>query len=268
MQKSKGQVQERVKNWCWTQRLGDIFLNMTDFLKVYIQYVNNYNIALETLSQLQQVTEFQQFIEDAQSRPECNNLDIYSYLIMPIQRIPRYVLLLEDLVKHTPEGHIDNAELVQALGKMKQVARLINEKKAESENFSKLLSIYNRLDPKVDNLCEAHRHFIKEGIIKLEDTNPYNAFLFSDIMLVTKEKGPKKLKLKMNITLRTANVVDVADNKNTKVKNFFQLTTPKKNILMQTKTQEEKDEWMKAIAQCVKEQIDKGKSFINPKSEE
>jgi hypothetical protein len=30
---------------------------------------------------------------------------------MPIQRIPRYVLLLEDLLKHTPDPHIDHDDL-------------------------------------------------------------------------------------------------------------------------------------------------------------
>jgi hypothetical protein len=35
------------------------------------------------------------------------NKDIFAYLIMPVQRIPRYQLLLRDLLKHTEKDHND-----------------------------------------------------------------------------------------------------------------------------------------------------------------
>ncbi len=34
---------------------------------------------------------------------------------MPIQRLPRYVMLLQDLLAHTPNTHIDYTELSKAL---------------------------------------------------------------------------------------------------------------------------------------------------------
>ena len=40
------------------------------------------------------------------------------YLIAPVERIPRYVLLLKDIIKKTPEDHPDYSQLVQAEGKM------------------------------------------------------------------------------------------------------------------------------------------------------
>ena len=36
-----------------------------------------------------------------------NKLDFNSLLIKPIQRLPKYVLLFKDLLKHTPEDHPD-----------------------------------------------------------------------------------------------------------------------------------------------------------------
>ena len=38
-------------------------------------------------------------------KPECANLDLMGYLITPVQRLPRYKLLLEDLLRNTPEDH-------------------------------------------------------------------------------------------------------------------------------------------------------------------
>lgn len=66
---------------------------------------------------------------------------------MPIQRIPRYVLLLEDFLKHTPPNHLDFENVDAALKKVKDVAMLINEKKRQAEEFSILIDIFNRLDP-------------------------------------------------------------------------------------------------------------------------
>ena len=40
---------------------------------------------------------------------------IYALLITPIQRVPRYVLLLKELIKHTPATHPDHADLKKAL---------------------------------------------------------------------------------------------------------------------------------------------------------
>ena len=44
------------------------------------------------------------------------------YLIAPVERIPRYVLLLKDIIKKTPEDHPDYPQLVQAEEKMVGVA--------------------------------------------------------------------------------------------------------------------------------------------------
>jgi hypothetical protein len=46
-----------------------------------------------------------------------------SYLIMPVQRLPRYVLLLEQLVEATPVGHADHAPLTAALRQMRDIVQ-------------------------------------------------------------------------------------------------------------------------------------------------
>ena len=54
-------------------------------------------------------------------------LDLAAFLIMPIQRIPRYVLLLQELKKATPEYQTEqHANISKALEKIKQVADVID----------------------------------------------------------------------------------------------------------------------------------------------
>lgn len=50
----------------------------------------------------------------------------------------RYVLLLQDLCKHTHAGHPDYEKLNQALKKMKDVADYVNERKREAENLTQV----------------------------------------------------------------------------------------------------------------------------------
>lgn len=48
-------------------------------------------------------------------------------LILPIQRLPRYTLLLKELLRYTPEDHKDFLPLLEAFNKMKDVAVYVNE---------------------------------------------------------------------------------------------------------------------------------------------
>lgn len=48
------------------------------------------------------------------------------------------------------------------------------------------------------------------------------------------------------------------------VKNSFQIATPKKTIMVQAKTPEEKQQWMQAINACIQQQVEKSKSFTSP----
>lgn len=53
---------------------------------------------------------------ECQSRPESKKLDLPSYLIMPVQRLPRYELLLRDLIKQTPPDDSEHPKLSSLLG--------------------------------------------------------------------------------------------------------------------------------------------------------
>lgn len=54
-------------------------------------------------------------------------IDILKLLILPIQRLPRYTLLLKELLKYTQEDHRDYPALSEAFDKMKDVATSVNE---------------------------------------------------------------------------------------------------------------------------------------------
>jgi hypothetical protein len=195
------QLKERMQRWYSSgQKLGDIFLKMTEYLKVYTAYVNNYNDAFNTLTTLMKNPRVQECLNNCRARPECEGLEISSFLILPVQRIPRYVLLLQDLFKHTPEGHPDYEDLKKALEKMQTVADYVNEKKREAENLNAVLAIWHRISgmPPSYNLAQPHRKYVRQGRLvevkglhgdALTKGSERYCFLFNDLLLVTKEKS-------------------------------------------------------------------------------
>ncbi len=147
---------------------------------MYTVYVNNYTTAFETIQECSKDPKVAQFLDDTKKIPECKFLDIQSYLsilfiditavhsqsVMPIQRIPRYVLLLQDLFNQTDSTHPDYSNLQKALQKMKEVAGYVNEKKREAENMNQVASIQKFLVGFTQNLCEPHRRYVSKACIR------------------------------------------------------------------------------------------------------
>eukprot|EP01122_Echinamoeba_exundans_P009633 TRINITY_DN3450_c0_g2_i1.p1 TRINITY_DN3450_c0_g2~~TRINITY_DN3450_c0_g2_i1.p1 ORF type:complete len:1133 (+),score=306.85 TRINITY_DN3450_c0_g2_i1:263-3400(+) len=176
------------------QKVGDIFLQLTPFLKVYTAYVNNYNLALKTVTELAQNQKIAKVLMDCRMDSATSGLELTSFLIMPIQRIPRYVMLLTDLFKHTPEDHPDFADLKKALASMESVADYVNQKKREAENLMGVLIVSKHISEMANpnELAQPHRRYVRQGALteiegaKRENKKRY-MFLFNDILLCCKE---------------------------------------------------------------------------------
>jgi hypothetical protein len=109
---------------------------------------------------------------------------------MPIQRIPRYELLLKELIKNTPLEHPDHVLLEQALNDVHGIAMTINDQKRLSENMMKMMQIQNVMGNKCPDLIQPHRRLVKEGSLSLVQRGGAElvqcyVFLFNDSLLLT-----------------------------------------------------------------------------------
>lgn len=77
-------------------------------------------------------------------REKYGPLDLMSLLIQPIQRIPRYKLLIEEIIKKTPNEHKDYNDLLKSQNVIEEVAITVNEAIRAYDNLQKLTEI-NRL---------------------------------------------------------------------------------------------------------------------------
>jgi hypothetical protein len=95
---------------------------------MYSSYLNNYETALEIRAELTlRNSNFVKFIEQAAQDARCNGLTIADLLIEPVQRIPRYKMLLEQLLKHTDDDHPDYESIRAALERVSSAATHNNE---------------------------------------------------------------------------------------------------------------------------------------------
>ncbi|KAJ3012464.1 UNVERIFIED_CONTAM: hypothetical protein HDU68_001177 [Siphonaria sp. JEL0065] len=54
-------------------------------------------------------------VKIAKSSPSHTQISLQSYLILPVQRLPRYKLLVDQLLESTPLNHPDCADLQTAV---------------------------------------------------------------------------------------------------------------------------------------------------------
>jgi hypothetical protein len=189
-------LEQRVAKWTYESCIGDIFEKITKFLKVYTTYCNNYNRAIEMVDTLRKSNSaFKEFLIKGRQDPRCKELEFLDLLVLPIQRIPRYVMLLEDLLRCTPESHKDYELLKKSLNLMKDVANYVNERKRENENLQAVLQIQSVLI-NYSNLAKPARRYIDEGPLILLDPQSNKKkqlyfFLFNDLLLGAKRNKQK-----------------------------------------------------------------------------
>jgi len=77
---------------------------------------------------------------------ECRKLDIYAYLLLPMQRVTKYPLLLKSLLKKTPEDHADYEFLKASISEIEHTIKSINEYTKRRDEIARILTIEKKLD--------------------------------------------------------------------------------------------------------------------------
>jgi FYVE/RhoGEF/PH domain-containing protein 5/6 len=248
---------ERFKDWSDHQFLGDLLLDLLPFLKMYTMYTSNYDRSMSALRELEGKNEtVTKFLEEINANP-LRSVDFRAYLIMPIQRIPRYRLLLEELLKNTTPEHPDFESLSKALDSIKHVAIQIDAAIVEHKNRDKLLEIQSSFVGEKVQIIEAGRVFIKEGELGKvcrKDVQKRNIWLFNDLFLYAKQLPPSSRYSKHRaFHLKSVRVKDIPDNGQL-YKNAIQVASEKKSFILLCNTPEEKASWMAEFAKAILDQ--------------
>jgi hypothetical protein len=218
----------RLSAWHDHELVGDIFATMIPFFKMYEQYCSNHPAAIAKLIELKKKKDVQKFLETGEASVKQK---LESLLITPVQRLPRYVLLLRDLLKHTPDSHPDFAKLTEVVNKVDSVASSVNRGMRSTDAQKQFYELQQQKKFKgLNELVAPHREFIayskSDGkthelqIVISDSLSIQHILLFSDLALFCNAAG--------DIVDRVALVSTWADDLNATGSKFL-LVTPEKS---------------------------------------
>ncbi|EGC40181.1 hypothetical protein DICPUDRAFT_52129 [Dictyostelium purpureum] len=210
--------------------LGDVFLKICDYFKLYSPYVKNYYSSISIFNKLKEEShKFQTFIQEREYiLNEYNFTDLGSLLILPLTRIGQYTSMINLLFNLTPQTHPDFESFKNAVRKMKSIVDYVKEKIKDFESQNKVRTIQNQMVGKFDNLNLPHRRYIREGLLteisKNSNLTQYHCFLFNDIfVLSTPIKKSNQYQFKKKISFLDAEVSMISDPEDRPV---FQISIP------------------------------------------
>ncbi len=93
--------------------------------------------------------------------------DLASMLVTPVQRIPRYVLMLKDLLKHTSPQHPDYNNLLKAVKIMTDTTVLVDRKADDAKSSQKVLEVADLILDSPVSIVQPNRKWVKDGPVNL-----------------------------------------------------------------------------------------------------
>ncbi|ESO10781.1 hypothetical protein HELRODRAFT_167280 [Helobdella robusta] len=177
--------------------MGRVVLSLADNFKLYPPYAVNYQKIIETFDELvQNDSKFRRFVEHFEKSNESMGLKLKHLFIEPIQRLPRYELLLKEYISCLDESMEDYKYAKDALEKIVQFNRRSNEGIRQEENVSKVkqimtivVNIGNLMAPGRSYVMEADANIIQPITGKIVARKLY---LFNDMLIVCNNKSSYK----------------------------------------------------------------------------
>ncbi|XP_018585717.1 FYVE, RhoGEF and PH domain-containing protein 4-like isoform X3 [Scleropages formosus] len=259
-------LEKRMSQWNTTPRIGDILQKLTPFLKMYAEYVKNFDKAMELLKLwTEKSPQFKAIIQDIQSQEVCGCLTLQHHMLEPVQRVPRYEMLLKDYLKKLPQDASDRSDAEKSLEIIATAATHSNTAIRKSENLKKLLEIYVMLGEEED-IVNASNEFIKEGhILKLAARNTSAMdrylFLFNNMLLYC---VPKFSLMGQRFTVRTRIGIDgmkVLETSNEDYPHTFQVSGKERTLELQASSEQDKEDWLKAFRETIEIFHQKNETF-------
>uniref|UniRef100_A0A3Q4HFQ8 Vav guanine nucleotide exchange factor 3 n=1 Tax=Neolamprologus brichardi TaxID=32507 RepID=A0A3Q4HFQ8_NEOBR len=227
-------------------------------LLIYGKYCSHVETAIATLDDISKNREdVRMKLEECSKRANYGKFTLRDLLVVPMQRVLKYHLLLQELVKHTHDG-TEKTNLRTALDAMKDLAQYVNEVKRDNEtlreidqyqksieNLNQRLSNYGR--PKVDGE-------VRVASVDKRAKQDRHIFLFDAAVIVCKRRGDN-YEMKEVIDLHLFKVTNnpTSDKENRKWSYGFYLThnQGQSGFEFFFKTKDLKKKWLEQFSMAI-----------------
>jgi hypothetical protein len=202
---------------------------------VYTEFVNNFDKSNAALGRcLQKVAKFKEHERNVVVK-KTGKLDYATLLIMPVQRLPRYVLLLKDLKRKTKDEHPDFQDLKTAIRKMKDMAAFVNVSKKDNEMNQRSIELKKKITGyDGTEFLKPDRRLIREldaNLLSLKGASKIGLILWNDVMMFVKDlKGKLVYYGQLNVPKMQVKIVTERDSTLAQISllrlEWLSLTTP------------------------------------------
>ncbi|PWN48843.1 hypothetical protein IE53DRAFT_318658 [Violaceomyces palustris] len=217
-------VEENVRRPPDEQHFGHVFRTMEEDFAVYEPFCANYAQALDIINaEAHNIVKLKGLpaAEGCYLEP---SYELPTFLIKPVQRICKYPLLLEQLLKKTPEDAPRYQELVDGLEVIRRITDNVNETSRLQENIQIVKDLETRVEDWKGHNIKTFGSLLLSDVFmvaKSDTEREYHVYLFEKILLCCKEVIPATSKKNSKNNALLAKQKAVSGSK--KSKNMLQL---------------------------------------------
>uniref|UniRef100_A0A3P9MRV9 Osteoclast-stimulating factor 1 n=1 Tax=Poecilia reticulata TaxID=8081 RepID=A0A3P9MRV9_POERE len=194
------------------QNLYQVFINYKERLLLYGHYCSQVEAASKHLDKVSNMREdVRMKLEECSKRANSGRFSLRDLLMVPMQRVLKYHLLLQELLKHTTDA-ADKDNLRAGLDAMRDLAQCVNEVKRDNEVIKQITSFQMSIENLTQSLALFGRPKI-DGELKICSSEKKSkqdryAFLFDKAVVICKKKSGETFELKDIIELHHYQIRD------------------------------------------------------------
>ncbi|XP_072012427.1 rho guanine nucleotide exchange factor 16 [Engystomops pustulosus] len=197
-------LEKRHKDNPFIHDISDIVENhASNHFQPYVIYCSNEVYQQRTLQRLliSNVT-FKETLKQIEISPECGGLPMFSFLILPMQRVTRLPLLMDTICQKTDPYSPEYEACTRALKAISKLVKQCNEGARKMERTEQMYTLQTQLEfgkIKPFPLISASRWLLKRGeLVLVEEAGIFRKgfgktfcylFLFNDVLIITKKKS-------------------------------------------------------------------------------
>ncbi|XP_074207044.1 proto-oncogene vav [Camelus bactrianus] len=238
--------------------LYQVFIKYKERFLIYGRYCSQVESASKHLDHVATAREdVQMKLEECSQRANNGRFTLRDLLMVPMQRVLKYHLLLQELVKHTQDT-VEKENLRLALDAMRDLAQCVNEVKRDNETLRQITNF----QLSIENLDQSLAHYGRpkiDGELKITSVERRSkmdryAFLLDKALLICKRRGDS-YDLKDFVNLHSFQVRDDSSGErdNKKWTHMFLLIEDQgaQGYELFFKTRELKKKWMEQFEMAI-----------------
>lgn len=228
------------------------FVKSSSGFEVYTQYCTHYPRTVSVLTELMGNTETAEIFRERQMSLQ-HSLPLGSYLLKPVQRILKYHLLLQNMVKHSEKESDGYCDLKNALSVMTGIAYHINDMKRKHEHAVRVQEIQSLLYGWEGPDLTTYGELVAEGAFRMYRAKALrHLFLFDKMILIAKKREEGILSYKTHIMCSNLMLIESIQGEPLCF-HVIPFDNPRYQYTFQARNVEQKREWCLQLKRVILE---------------